>query len=443
MEQNILKFFCGFLILATSSAAPAGQNSRRSNRASRTVATQTTSKERNAGWTSDLDALIKVLREKHWRYRDCSFPDAFVKREAAIRRSIPQLTDDQVGVEFQSLLATLNDGHTLVFPFGMKRGGLSHLPVAFYDFEDGPAIVATDPAHAFMIGRKVLSIGGVSVANLVERATPFMSLENKSQRRWVFPTYLTFPAFLRAAGVVMETNAIAVSIETDSGPQTVTLNPDPAPIDPEQLVLGMIPPPAPTVAPLFLSRLRDAYWFTTLSDDTIVYFQMNRVGNTKAEPLDRFSPRLLQTLLRPETKALIVDLRNNNGGNGALLPPLVRSLVTFHGMRPTAPIYVMIGRQTFSAAQTLVNRLEEYVDPIFVGEDTGSKPNRFGNGSGFQLPYSGIIGEISTGYNQAATSRDTRAATSPSIRIGMKLSDWRAGRDVTLDHVLTLLGKQH
>jgi hypothetical protein len=55
------------------------------------------------------------------------------------------------------------------------------------------------------------------------------------------------------------------------------------------------------------------------------------------------------------------------------------------------------------------------------------------------LPYSGVRGEISGGYNQAATSRDARTATVPQIRVGLTLADWLSGRDPALDSVSVLL----
>ena len=190
---------------------------------------------------------------------------------------------------------------------------------------------------------------------------------------------------------------------------------------------------------MYLQRLADAYWFTTLHDGRTVYLQMNRVVNDQRDSLERFAARMLDTLLRPQTRALVVDLRNNSGGNAAVLPPLIRTVVAYRALKPTSPIYVLIGRQTFSAAQTLVNRLEEYVAPVLVGEETGSKPNRFGNGVSFRLPYSGVRGEISGGYNQAATSRDARTATAPQIRVGLTLGDWLAGRDPALDSISVLV----
>jgi hypothetical protein len=94
---------------------------------------------------------------------------------------------------------------------------------------------------------------------------------------------------------------------------------------------------------------------------------------------------------------------------------------------------VIIGRDTFSAAQTFVNLLEQLAAPIFVGEPTGTRPNRFGNEATYRLPYSGVFGTISSGYNQAATSRDERRWVWPHLPVALSAADYWAGRDPALE----------
>jgi hypothetical protein len=394
--------------------------------------------QRDSGWRADVDSLVETVRQRHWRYRDVPLPPDFVMRASTLRAEISNLGDDEIVVRMQGILATLRDGHTLIYPFGMKRGALAHLPIVLYEFRDGLAVIAADSAHSFLLGKRVRRLGGISADSISSRFAPMLSLENESQLRWAYPLYATFPAFARLAGIAKQSAEVDIIIHDGQGEKSYKIKPDATPLDPGKLVIGLLP--APTVAaPPYLANLGTAYWLTTLDEGRVVYVQVNRVTSDSAHPLDRFASQMLDSLMRPRTQALVVDLRNNNGGNASVLPPLIRAIAAFRALKPNAPIYVTIGRQTFSAAQTLVNRLEEYCDPIFVGEETGSKPNRFGNGAGFRLPYSGVMGEISTGYNQGATSRDTRTATAPSIRVTPTLADWLAGRDVALDSVLSLI----
>ena len=396
---------------------------------------------RVAGWRADVDSLVAIVRTRHWRFRGTPLPAELTERASRIRADVPTLDDDRIVVELQALLATLQDGHTLLYPFAMQRGGLSRLPITLYEFADGLAVIGADSANASLIGRRVQRIEGVPVGEIVNRLAPLLSLENTSQLRWAYPLYVTFPAFLQAAGVAAGTPDVRISLDSGAAASEVRVRPSPPPIDPGTLTLGLVPPPMASgrQGAMYLQRLADAYWFTTLHDGRTVYLQMNRVVNDQRDSLERFAARMLDTLLRPQTRALVVDLRNNSGGNAAVLPPLIRTVVAYRALKPTSPIYVLIGRQTFSAAQTLVNRLEEYVAPVLVGEETGSKPNRFGNGVSFRLPYSGVRGEISGGYNQAATSRDARTATAPQIRVGLTLRDWLAGRDPALDSISVLV----
>ena len=440
MPKSHLRFVVGLSAVMLAAQAVQGQPSAGTARTEST-STSRADAARIAGWRADVDSLVALVRGRHWRFRDAPLPTEFTERARRLSADVPALDDDRIVVELQALLATLRDGHTLLYPFAMQRGGLSRLPIALYEFSDGLAVIAADSAHASLVGRRVQRIERTPVPDVVTRLTPLLSLENGSQLRWAYPTYMTFPAFLKAAGVTSGTSEVTIAVDSGSATREVRLRATAPPIDPGTLTLGLVPPPVSSgnQGAMYLRRLADAYWFTTLHDGRTVYVQMNRVVNDQAEPLDKFAGRMLDTLLRPRTQALVVDLRNNSGGNAAVLPPLIRSLVAYRALKPTSPMYVLIGRQTFSAAQTLLNRLEEYCAPNIVGEESGSKPNRFGNGVSFRLPYSGVRGEISGGYNQAATSRDTRAATVPQIRVGLTVRDWLAGRDPALDSINVLV----
>jgi len=94
---------------------------------------------RVAGWRADVDSLLALIRGRHWRFRDAPLPTELTERARKLRNDVPALDDERIVVEMQALLATLRDGHTLLYPFGMQRGGLSHLPITLYEFDDGLA----------------------------------------------------------------------------------------------------------------------------------------------------------------------------------------------------------------------------------------------------------------------------------------------------------------
>jgi tetratricopeptide (TPR) repeat protein len=124
----------------------------------------------------------------------------------------------------------------------------------------------------------------------------------------------------------------------------------------------------------------------------------------------------------------VLDLRLNRGGNGTLNRPLVRSLVGMRKLEGKGKLFVLIGRSTFSAAQFLVNDLEQYTDAVFVGEPSGGKANSYGDSRKITLPHSGLTVRVSTLWWQE-DPRDSREWKAPDIAADLTSHDYRNNRD--------------
>lgn len=56
---------------------------------------------------------------------------------------------------------------------------------------------------------------------------------------------------------------------------------------------------------------------------------------------------------------------------------LMKTLIAFDSRG--GKLVTLIGRMTFSAAQTFAARIDQWTNTTFVGEPTGSRPNHYGN----------------------------------------------------------------
>src|SRR4051794_19755073 len=92
-------------------------------------------------WRSDLAALKTQLQEVHPRFRTCGLPADLEARFATLTQEVDKRTDNEIVVDVQRLLASVGDGHTLLFPFGMKRGVLRRAPIKLWWFEEGLFVV--------------------------------------------------------------------------------------------------------------------------------------------------------------------------------------------------------------------------------------------------------------------------------------------------------------
>jgi hypothetical protein len=187
-------------------------------------------------------------------------------------------------------------------------------------------------------------------------------------------------------------------------------------------------------APLYLRNIAQNFWIAPLGDSAL-YVQFNQVTDAPDETLAAFAVRLAAAVRDRPPRTLIIDVRHNNGGNLNLLTPLVTTLRNYESSRRDARIYVLMGRNTFSAAQFFLGRMDRETNARFAGEPSSSRPNFVGEETPVQLPWSGGVGSISDRYHESIPG-DTREWIAPVIRYNPSARDYFANKDSLLDLVL-------
>ena len=89
--------------------------------------------------------------------------------------------------------------------------------------------------------------------------------------------------------------------------------------------------------------------------------------------------------------------------------------------------FILIGRNTFSTAQSLVNELSFYTNATFVGEPTGNAPNQYGDARAFELPKSHLPVRISSLLWESHAAGDNRSAFPPAIAAELSAEDFPHG----------------
>ena len=390
------------------------------------------------GWRVDLAHLMAELRRVHWLYRHRPLPRETLRRAEALEARLADLGDPEVVVALQGILASLGDGHSVLFPMGMGRGSLGRLPLGLWSFHDGLFVVRAEGPQEELLGSEVVKIGGVPASELMARMARLASHDNPSGLRWVAPVYLTFEEYLEAAGADLE-RGMTFRRAAGGRDENRRIEGSREPVDPSRLVLSLPAPPG-IAPPLHLSRPETAFWSEYL-EEGLLYVQINRIGDGGGT-LAGFAVDLRRRLEGKPAEGLILDLRHNPGGDAGRLPELVRTLVAFDIRAGEGGLIVLMGRNTFSAAQTLLNDLERLTSAVFVGEPPGTRPNRLGNEAPFRLPCSGALGTLSSGYNQGATSRDQRRWIPPDVPVKVTSKDYFEGRDPELEVARILLRSQ-
>lgn len=360
------------------------------------------------------------------------------EREAALADSVPRLSDGEILLGMQRTVALLGDGHSVVY--GIREGeppsARAFLPVVFWGFDDGLFVVDADSAHRDLLGSRVRALGGLPADTVLARLAPYVSHDNAMTVRWLgVRFYMRSPAWLRAVGAAADTDRVEITVETDGGGErTVALRPTH-----DDLPRKLRWPWRRGPAPLWLQDADTNYWMRWLPDRGVLYVQFNQVRDREGLPLSAFARRLRARIDSTGARAVVVDVRRNNGGDNGLLEPLLRTLAWFDADRPGNRIFVVMDRNTFSAAQNFLARVERRTDATFVGEPSGSRPDVVGEGTNVVLPYSRAVLSISARYWQDSDPGDERPWISPDMPVGLPSEAFFAGRDPSLEAVFEAL----
>ena len=395
-------------------------------------------------WRADITAVASAIHEFHPRPFRKTGADEFQQQYEALLDDVPELSDRAVIVRLAALVALIDDGHTrLALPRQHPEIGLEfghtptpepeyaslefpQLPLMFEKFEDGIFVVAARTDLADLIGSRLVSIDDAEADAAFAAVQAITYAENEQLEALMGADRLTLPDALATLGVSHGESELILTLATSDGMQMQRVI---GPMEPG--VLAWRDAFADGAAQLRHKHPARKFWSEYVRDGNFVYMQMDEITDDDV-PLAAFVSSTLQTANEKNAR-LIIDIRNNFGGSGGLNKTLVMSIIQNNALNQYDRTFVLIGRRTFSAAQMLVNELEQYTRVTFVGEPTGSRPDHFGDPKKIRLEHSGLTLRVSRLHWSSYTAFDDRQSTRPDYLVKWTSEAYFAGRDPALE----------
>lgn len=379
-----------------------------------------------------------MLREDipDWRF------DLIRSSAEELRRQIPTLTDDELVVGMHQLATLGNLGHNTASSLDVREAlngrELARLPLDFWLFPEGLYVIGASPPYEDLIGSRVETIGGVPADEAVRRTASTIDRDPGAFATviWLTASRLGITGVLKRLGLSDSLAHANLGLVDRRGRQRqVRVTAGGYRQRPKLYHPARVAPAQP---PLYLRRVGESFWFTDLPEGP-VYFQFNQVtrriqGGATNEPISEFARKLRQHLAQPGKGTLIVDLRHNNGGDTYIYPELLRTLIAFDTM-PGRRLYVIAGRNTYSAAQNFIVDLDRLTDAVIVGEPT-SPPNAGGDPVTINLPYSGAMLGASSTVWALQSPQDTRTSITPQLPATLTAAEYFSGSDPALEAIL-------
>jgi hypothetical protein len=232
------------------------------------------------------------------------------------------------------------------------------------------------------------------------------------------PRYLVMPEVLEALGITH--SAVSARFAFQAGDDVVTAELAPGTEPPSK----WLRPPGPR--PLRRERPDAPFWFQRVGG--ALYLKYDTCG--QAERFAALTRELLADLDRGGVERVIVDLRDNGGGNSEVFRPFLAGLAPRH-----LPVTGLIGRATFSSAMMNALQLRQELSGRLIGEPTSGKPNHYGEVKYFMLPRSALPVDYSTKFFRHVPGDPP--ALEPDVVVEPTWADERDGRDPVLEAALS------
>lgn len=198
---------------------------------------------------------------------------------------------------------------------------------------------------------------------------------------------------------------------------------------------------------LWFARRDVAFWSTYLAETHTLYAAFNKATIDPDNPWnpenDKYRPFLNELFKRAQNSdvdRLVVDLRNNNGGDSALWQPLVHHIIRAERLFEPGRLFVITSRLTESAAVAWAAKIDMHSPALFVGEPTVNPPNFDNDPAGwhretYRVPGSAINFRIANMIEYWSDTGDDRDALFPDIPVAIRWSSFVRGHDPALDAI--------
>lgn len=375
---------------------------------------------------ADLDELDRQLQTRHYDFYSLVDAKTWARRVQAVRDRAATCTDREFCLAMVELVASLGDSHTMAWFPQSAQAEMPILPVQVDWFEDGLHLMAAPASLSAYLGRRIVSIGGLPVEEVVEKLSALISHDNEVFLKNQFRGFVSYADALKYAGVIEETGAAAFVFAEEGGEQ-------------EAVNIEAVPQ----------AELANVNFAACPRERVPAAEQPQRVYEMREEgealvigyyacledpdlPMKDFVKQVEAKLDEGGYKKAVVDLRYNGGGDSAVLEPLI-GLLKERGARGLS-LYALIGGDTFSSA--LMNAVQlKRAGATLVGAPTGGSVNHYGEIQMFELKNLPLAVQCSTKFFQMDGAYGIEPLR-PDVETPHAFADYVAGRDVELAAVL-------
>lgn len=282
--------------------------------------------------------------------------------------------------EFMRIFSKIKDSHTRVKGIGRILSEKKY-PFRIKLLNNRHYITAITPEKRGYIGSQILSLNNHPIEEVISKISEVITHENEVVLQNAIEQWMYEPDFLKYLGIVNET--LSLEIQTES--EVITLEPNEISED------KLYNPREENIKNSETLNPKGLYWTKYFEDLKTYYLQYNECEDITEKEIGK----IIMDIEGKDTKFVVVDLRNNLGGNSLILDPLTKFL--YNNQDKYIPV-VFISNVTYSAAIINALNILDCKNSISIGTKTSGSPTKFGETTTITLTNTDIDIVISTKY---------------------------------------------
>jgi hypothetical protein len=370
---------------------------------------------RDRNWQQDVAYLARNLPIVHVMGLTGTTRSAWDAAATRLESQVPRLSDGQVIVGMARMVAMLHDDETQltmpqspIYPFAAQWIG-----AAVY-------LVAVPAADRELLGAQLVAVDGHPVTAVLTQLGREIDYQDAGLARDLQIGYLNDADLLNWLGVTRSPVKAAVTLRpADGHERTLWLT-----------AVGTarkLPPIAQVPRPLFLQHENLPYWLQTLPSQRVVYLKYNQCLDN--DGFQRLAARAFRVLRQHPGYRLIVDLRDNGGGDSTPFQALINDIQADPAINQRGRVFGLINGFTDSSASVDAYNLSQQTNALLVGQQVADPIDEYGDdGNLLRLPHYGI----EASYTTAVVNPSRTLYGIPDIVVAPTLHDVLTGYDPVL-----------
>lgn len=384
--------------------------------------------DRDSNWIADITQLAQELPSKHPNLFDKMPRSQFENEIKSLKNDVKKLQDNEIAARLTKIVAGAGDPHTSVY-----YKNFYYYPLVFLWLKEGIFLSQTSSDYKDALNRKLISINGKNIDQIVKLLSPYNAFENKYYQKERILRTINNADIMKSAGLIGDIMKATFTFEGDNG-ETIDINPTTFASSSTFYLMHPTTSRKWNENPPPYGQITKNYGFLYLEDQKTMYVKYSRCSEDKSYSFEQFLSGVKEKCDIKKPERMIVDLRINGGGSTRIFMPFIDWVKGVKELNKSDKLFVITGRRTFSAAVQNAVQLYVMTNATFTGEPSGNKPNHYGEVRGFELSNTKIYVQHSTRYMKMLTENPD--ALYPDTEIEWSSDDYFNGKDTVVDAIL-------